>query len=106
MSRDDKAFGVSQLQSLDERGELTITFADAQVYWDKSVKIKKCNLEELSKLKPVGGGGTVWAEYFSDYEKHIGKCDFLIILSDLYLLDTDIANMRESWHSSLLDMHF
>jgi predicted metal-dependent peptidase len=93
MSKDDKAYGISQLQSLDDRSELTITCADATIYWDDSIKVKKCNAEELSKIKVKGGGGTVWSEYFSDYEKHIGKCDFLIILSDMYLMDSDVASM-------------
>jgi len=93
MSKDDMAYGISQLQSLDDRSELTITCADATVYWDDSIKVKKCNAEELSKIKVQGRGGTVWAEYFSDYEKHIGKCDFLIILSDMYLMDSDVASM-------------
>lgn len=92
MSRDDMSYGISQLQSLDERNELTICFADSTIYWDKAVKVKKLKADELSKLRPIGRGGTVWAEFFSDYEKHIGKCDFLIIISDLYLDDVDIAS--------------
>jgi predicted metal-dependent peptidase len=95
MSQADMAKGVSQLQSLDERNEGWITFADSVVYFDKSIKIKKVKKEELEKIRPIGRGGTVWAEYFSDYEKHIGKCDFLIIISDLYLDDVDLANMQD-----------
>lgn len=95
MSKDDMAYGVSQLQSLDERGECTITYADAQIYWKDSIKIRKCNVEELKKIKPKGRGGTMFADYFSDYEKNIGKCNFLVVISDLYLLDTDIAEMTD-----------
>lgn len=93
MSSEDIAFGLSQLISLDERSEGTIVPADAKVYFESATKIKRCNVEELSKVKPRGGGGTVYAPFFSEYEKHIGKCDFLIIISDLYLMDQDIANM-------------
>lgn len=93
MSKDDMAFGLSQLCALDERSEGTIIPADSEIYWDKATKVKSCNAEELSKVKVVGRGGTIWAPFFTDYEKHIGKCDFLIILSDMYLMDTDIANM-------------
>ena len=67
--------------------------ADA-FYWDKATKIKKCNVEELSKVKVVGRGGTMFAEFFTDYEKNIGKCDFLIVITDGFLLDTDIAEMK------------
>jgi len=94
MSKDDMAFGLSQLCSLDDRSEGTITCGDAEIYWDKSVKLKKANAEEISKVKVVGRGGTMFANYFTDYEEHIGKCDFLIIITDGFLLDTDIANMK------------
>lgn len=94
MSPDDMAFGLSQLASLDEKAEGTICPADATIYWEKSTKIKKCNFDELSKVKVCGRGGTVWAPFFTDYQKNIGKCDFLIIISDLYLCDQDVANMK------------
>lgn len=94
MSKDDMAFGLSQLASLDERSEGTIVPADAQIYWDKVTKVKKANFEEISKVKIFGRGGTKFAEFFSDYEKNIGKCDFLIVVTDGFLLDTDVAEMK------------
>jgi len=94
MSKDDMAFGLSQLQALDERSEGTVTPADSEIYWDKSTKVKNCSQEELSKVKICGRGGTIWGEYFSDYEKHIGKCDFIIVITDGYLMDSDIAQMK------------
>jgi len=94
MSKDDMAFGLSQLCSLDDRSEGTIVPADAEVYFDKATKIKKCNIEELSKVKVVGRGGTAFAPFFSEYEKNIGKCDFLIVVTDGFLLDSDIAEMK------------
>jgi predicted metal-dependent peptidase len=94
MSKDDMAFGLSQLQSLDERYEGIIVPADAQIYWDKATKIKKASAEELCKVKVVGRGGTKYAEFFSDYKKKIGECDLLIVVTDGYLLDTDIAEMK------------
>jgi predicted metal-dependent peptidase len=95
MGKEDMAYGISQLQSLDDRGECTITFGDAEIYWDKSVKIKKLSAEELNRLKPCGRGGTMFADYFTDYTKHIGKQDFLVIITDGYLLDSDVASMRD-----------
>jgi predicted metal-dependent peptidase len=94
MSRDDMAFGISQLTALDERSEGTVVPADAAIYWDKATKIKKVNAEELSKVKIVGRGGTMFASFFTDYEKNIGKCDFLVVVTDGWLLDTDIAEMK------------
>lgn len=94
MSKDDMAFGLSQLIALDERSEGTIVPADAKIYWDKSVKVKKCDPEEIKKFVPVGRGGTMFAEFFTDYEKNIGLCDFLIVITDGFLLDTDIAEMK------------
>lgn len=94
MSKDDMAFGLSQLCSLDERSEGTIVPADAEIYWDKATRIKKAVPEEISKTKIVGRGGTKYAEFFSDYEEKIGKCDFLIIITDGFLIDTDVAEMK------------
>lgn len=94
MGKEDMAFGLSQLASLDERSEGTIVPADATIYWDKATKIKKANMEEISKVKVVGRGGTKFAEFFSEYEQNIGECDFLIVITDGYLLDSDIAEMK------------
>ena len=94
MSTDDMAFGLSQLCALDDRSEGTIVPADATIYWDEATKIKKAVPEEISQVKVVGRGGTRYAEFFADYEKHIGKCDFLIVVTDGFLLDTDIADMK------------
>lgn len=94
MSKDDMAFGISQLASLDERSEGTIVPADAIIYWDQATKIKRTVQDELSKVKIVGRGGTKYAEFFDEYEKKIGECDFLIVITDGFLLDTDIAEMK------------
>lgn len=94
MSKDDMAFGLSQLASLDERSEGTVVPADATIYWDKATKIKKANFEEISKVKIYGRGGTKYAEFFTDYEKQIGECDFLIVITDGFLLDSDVAEMK------------
>jgi len=94
MSKDDMAFGLSQLAALDERSEGTIVPADATIYWDKATKVKKANFEELAKVKIFGRGGTKYAEFFTDYEKNIGKCDFIIVITDGFLLDTDVADMK------------
>lgn len=94
MSKDDMAFGLSQLCSLDERSEGTIVPADAEIYWDKATKIRKANAEEITKVKIVGRGGTKYAEFFTDYENNIGTCDFLIVITDGFLLDQDVSEMR------------
>jgi predicted metal-dependent peptidase len=94
MSSEDIAFGISQLMSLDERSEGTVVPADSIIYWDESTKIKKANIEELSKIKIVGRGGTVWGEFFEEYENHIGKCDFLIIITDGFLYE-DVNSLKD-----------
>jgi predicted metal-dependent peptidase len=93
MGKNDISFGISQLMGLDDRSEGTVVPCDAECYFSKATKIKKCNAEELTKVKVVGRGGTVFAQFFTDYEKHIGKCDFLIVITDGYLLDQDVAEM-------------
>lgn len=94
MSKDDMAFGLSQLAALDERSEGTIVPADATIYWEQATKVKKANFEEISKVKIVGRGGTKYAEFFTDFRDKIGECDFLIVVTDGFLLDSDIAEMK------------
>jgi hypothetical protein len=88
---------------LDERSEGTVVFADCAVYFDQAVKLKRMTADELqSKIKPVGRGGTVWGQFFSEYEQKIGECDFLIVMSDMYLMDTDVA----SWVDPGIPVYF
>lgn len=94
MSKDDMAFGLSQLCSLDERSEGTVVPADATIYWEDATKIKKAVPDEITKVKVVGRGGTKFSEFFDDYEQHIGECDFLIVITDGFLLDGDVADMK------------
>lgn len=94
MTADDMAFGLSQLTALDERSEGTVVPADATIYWDKATVLRKVDKEEVSKVKVHGRGGTKYAEFFADYEKKIGRCDFLIVITDGFLLDNDIAEMK------------
>lgn len=95
MSVEDMTFGISQLQVIDERSEGWVVPADSDIYWDKATRLRKVDHEELSKVKVIGRGGTMYHSFFSDYEKKLGKCDFLMLITDGYLLDTDIANMKD-----------
>lgn len=94
MTKEDMAFGLSQLTALDERSEGTVVPADATIYWDKATVLRKADKEEVSKVKIAGRGGTKYAEFFSQYEDKIGHCDFLIVITDGFLLDNDVAEMR------------
>lgn len=93
MSQDDIAFGISQLQSLDREDEGIIVPADAEIYWDQATIIRQTNAENLRQTKIVGRGGTLFGAFFTDYKKEIGDCDFLILITDGYLCDFDVANM-------------
>lgn len=95
MSTEDMAWGVSQLQCIDERGEGTITPADCTIYWDDTIQIKKANREELSKVRVVGRGGTMFCHFFDEYEKNLGEADFLVMITDGYLLHEDLVNMKK-----------
>jgi predicted metal-dependent peptidase len=95
MAASDMAFGISQLQAIDEKGEGTVTPADCEIYWNDTVKLKKANKEELSKVKVIGRGGTMFSSFFDDYEKKLGKADFLIMITDGYLMDDDLRSMKK-----------
>lgn len=95
MGQEDMAWGISQLQCIDERGEGTITPADCTIYWDDTITIKKANREELSKVKVVGRGGTMFCHFFEEYEERLGEADFIIMITDGYLLGDDLINMKK-----------
>ena len=84
MGKDELMYGVSQLQVLDEQAEGVITCVDTVPYWDKTTTIRKCNAEELRKTHIIGNGGGYFEDYFEEYEKRLGRQDFLIVITDGY----------------------
>jgi predicted metal-dependent peptidase len=94
MGIEDIAFGVSQVQVIDERGEGFLVPWDSITYWDAMVKIKKATAEELKNAKVKGRGGTHIATLFNEYEDHIGKVDMIIIATDGYLYDNELSDVK------------
>jgi predicted metal-dependent peptidase len=94
MSIADICFGVSQLQSIDTNSEGIVVPADYEIYWDKATKLIGTSETELKKINVVGRGGTCLGSFFSDYEKKLGKTDFLICITDGFLTDQDFAEMK------------
>lgn len=95
MNKDLKALALSQLINLDERSEGWIVPNDTQPHWDKATLLKRANPEALLQVKAEGGGGTQYSTFFEQYEQKMGKVDFLIVLTDGILDDSDIAKMKE-----------
>jgi predicted metal-dependent peptidase len=93
MQKDDFIYGVSQLQGLQGKASGHIVCADSQIYWNDMTLLEECSKEYLQKIKICGRGGTLFGSYFSDYEKYVGKCDFLVVITDGFLCDIDISNM-------------
>lgn len=94
MSSEDIAYGVSQAQVIDERGEGFLVPWDATTYWDKKLEIKKATAEELVKAKVVGRGGTHVASLFQEYEEHCGKVDLIMVATDGYLYDHELSSCK------------
>lgn len=94
MSQEDIAFGISQLQVIDERGEIFLLPWDTIPYWDKMIKIKKATPEELKRTKVHGRGGTQVGDVFNQYEEHCGKVDIIVIISDGHLGDGELHGVK------------
>ena len=94
MSSEDFIYGVSQLQGLSGKSNGHIVNCDAQCYWEDLVKLNDCKKENLKNIKIKGRSGTQLSSFFSEYEKNVGECDFLIVITDGYLCDIDISEMR------------
>lgn len=80
MSMDDMIYGISQLKCLDGRSEGVVVPCDAEAYWNKAKQIR-C-LDDLPKINIVGRGGTVFKDFFDNYEKKLGTFDLVIVLTD------------------------
>ncbi len=87
----DITFGISQLQSL-TGGAGILTWADAEIYWNESILLKKFNKETLKGLQTKGRGGTDFLQYFNEYEKklqrfQVPKPDLIVVITDGYLYE-------------------
>jgi predicted metal-dependent peptidase len=94
MSADDISFGLSQLQVLDESAEMWLLPFDTKPYYDAMVKIKKADKENLSKARRKGLGGTMVGDVFRTYKEHIEKVDMIVVISDGFIGDYEIANVE------------
>jgi predicted metal-dependent peptidase len=95
MSQDDIAYGVSQLQCIDEKGEgYLLPWDSGEPYWDSAIKIKKANIDELKNAKVKGRGGTNVKRVFETYEEHIGKVDIIIIITDGFLYENELSGVK------------
>jgi predicted metal-dependent peptidase len=89
MSQIDLSLGLSQLQALEGRAQGTLLCCDAQVYWEQSKPIK--NSSDLEMFEAIGRGGTVFEEFFEDWDKHFSrdKYDFIVVMTDGGIFDLD-----------------
>lgn len=94
MSKNDISHGISQLQVIDERGEIYLVGWDTQVYWDTMIKIKKADKENLQNAVVKGRGGTMVGDVFNQYEEHCDKLDMVIIITDGFIYDGELANVK------------
>jgi predicted metal-dependent peptidase len=94
MSSDDIAYGLSQLQVLDEKGEIVICPFDTKPYWKDVVKINKADKENLSRAKVVGRGGTMCGSVISEHEENVGKVDMIIFVSDGFIADSELTGIK------------
>lgn len=94
MSNEDMSYGISQLQGITQQTEGTLVPADADIYWDKATKLKSVKANELKKVKIVGRGGTLYSPFFTDYVEKVGEADFIVVITDGYLIDSDVQAMQ------------
>jgi predicted metal-dependent peptidase len=91
---DETTVGISQLQVLDKRGEIYLLPWDTRPYYEDMVKIRSANIKNLKRSKIRGLGGTEVSSVFNTYEEKCGSVDVLIVITDGYLSDTELKNVR------------
>jgi predicted metal-dependent peptidase len=96
MTKEMMAKGVSQIISIDDRAEGILVCADAEIRWEKAIKLRSCRPSELEKIEIIGRGGTRLNSFFSEYEKQLKiKADLIIVISDGLLDQKDIDLMQK-----------
>lgn len=83
MTDSDIAFGASELKVLGLRAEGVVVPVDAAVHWEAATKIK--NIQDVSKIKVVGRGGTVFDDFFRNFKSKLhkyGPFNLAIIITD------------------------
>lgn len=97
MSADDIAFGVSQLQVLDDSAEGVLVFWDTVAYWKDKTVLSKFKKEDLQKAKVSGRGGTCVSLVFNEYEDKdkCGPVDLIVIMTDGYLYDGELKDVKK-----------
>lgn len=87
MTKEQIAYGISQVAALNERGCGWACPFDAEPFYDSSIKLKTALSKELEIIKYRGGGGTALMPALLSYEKEMGNVDILFIISDCYFCD-------------------
>jgi predicted metal-dependent peptidase len=96
MSKEDIAYGLSQLQVIDDKGEVSIVSLDTTVYWDSMIKVKKADAESIKMTKIVGRGGTEFSSLFNEYEEKIkDHVDLILVITDGFLYDQELSNAKK-----------
>jgi predicted metal-dependent peptidase len=94
MSTNDIAYGISQLQAIDERGEISLLPWDTVCYWNDMVKIRTAKKEELKNAKVKGRGGTMCRSIFEQYDEHCDKLDIIVVITDGWLGDSELKDVK------------
>jgi len=102
MGADDISFGLSQLQVLDDKAEMSIVPFDTTCYWDAMVKIRKADKENLMKARRKGLGGTMVGDVFRQYHDNVGKVDIVVVISDGFIGDYELDGITVPKETSVL----
>lgn len=83
VSDSDIVYLVSQLKVLEGHSGCWVVPVDAVPHWEGAVEVKKA--DDLKKVKIIGRGGTIFDEFFRDYQKKMGDkgpFDLIIVCTD------------------------
>jgi predicted metal-dependent peptidase len=84
--QNDITKGISQLTNLSGASGY-LTWADAEIYWDKTITLDKFSSETLKGVKVTGRGGTEFLSYFNEYEKRFKDegINMIVVITDGFL---------------------
>lgn len=87
--------GIAQLQVLKDLGTTIYLVPWSHItYWDEMVKIEGADSRQLLKAKIKIDGGTECSTLFNEYQKQIGDVDLIVCITDTYLANTELSNVK------------
>jgi predicted metal-dependent peptidase len=87
--------GISQILALKNHETVIYLVPWAHTtYWSEMAKVSGASVDQLLKAKIRIDGGTECSSFFNEYRKEVGDVDLIVCITDSYLANHELANVK------------